>query len=160
MKSMPEVETPVTRALDALAITYTLHLHQEPIRSLEQAATSRGLQPEQIVRSLLFRMEGSAFVLLLMPGPAPVDWPKLRHYLGVSRITTATKDEVRQVTGFVPGAVSPFGLKRPLPLLADRAILEVETISLGAGIRNAGVVLARADAMAALKPKFGDFKRG
>ncbi|MGA9533524.1 MAG: YbaK/EbsC family protein [Anaerolineales bacterium] len=155
---MTDVQTPVTQALDALAIPYTLHLHKEPIRSLEQAAAARGLQPAQIVRSLLFRMEDSAFVLLLMPGPDPVDWPKLRHYLRVSRITTATEEEVRQVTGFVPGAVSPFGLEQPLPLLADRAILDLETISLGAGIRNAGVVLARAEAMAALQPDLGEFK--
>lgn len=155
---MPSVETPVTRALDQLGIPYTLHLHPQPVRTLEQAAAERGLLPEQIVRSLLFRMEDSSYVLLLMPGPQPVDWPKLRHHLGVRRITTASREEVQRITGFEPGAVSPFGLQRRLPLLADRTILDMKKISLGAGIRNAGVVLDRSAAMAALEPDLADFR--
>jgi len=47
--------TTVTEALDALEIPYRLHIHQNPLRSLEQAARERGLEPTQIVRSLLFR---------------------------------------------------------------------------------------------------------
>jgi Cys-tRNA(Pro)/Cys-tRNA(Cys) deacylase len=155
---MPTTTTPVTQALDSLGIAYTLHLHPQPLRSLEQAAAARGLTPLQIVRSLVFRVHGGDFVLLLMPGPDQVDWAKLRHYLGVSRITMANEQEVRDVTGFVPGAVSPFGLPAPLRLLADQTILSLDTLSLGAGVRNAGVVLRRAEMMAALEPELGDFR--
>lgn len=152
------VSTPVTQALDALGIPYRLHLHERPVRSLEQAARERGLRPEQIVRSLVFRLEDGSFVLVLMPGPGKVAWPKLRHHLGVSRLTTATAEEVRRVTGYEPGAVSPFGLPRPLRVLADRSLLDLEEVSLGAGIRDAGVVLSAADLVAALQPEFGDFQ--
>ena len=60
--------TPVTRALDELGIPYQIHTHERPLRSLEQAAEERGLEPDQIARSLLFRLEDGAFVLVLMPG--------------------------------------------------------------------------------------------
>lgn len=149
--------TPVTRALDSLNVPYRLHLHTKPLRSLEQAASERGLLPDQIVRSLVFRLEDERYVMVLMPGPGKVDWPKLRHHLGVSRITTAEADEVRAVTGYETGAVSPFGLPVSLRILADRRIMEHDTISIGAGIRNAGIILQRDDLLRAIKPDLGDF---
>lgn len=149
--------TPVTRALEAQGIPHTLHIHERPLRSLEQAAEERGLRPQQIVRSLVFRLEDGSFVLVLAPGPGKVSWPSLRGYLGVTRLTTATPDEVRQVTGYEPGAVSPFGLPSPLRILADRGLLAQDVISIGAGIRNAGVILQRADLVRALQPEMGDF---
>lgn len=152
-----DTSTPVTQALDELGIEYRLHLHKNQVRSLEQAAHERGLAPEQIVRSLIFRCEGEAYVMVLMPGPTKVNWSKLRHYLGVSRITTANTDQVLELTGFVPGAVSPLGLPSPLRILADRSILDQATISIGAGIRNAGVILNREDLLRVIEVEIGDF---
>ncbi len=149
--------TPVTRALEALGIPHTLHVHEQPLHSLEQAAQERGLEPGQIVRSLLFRLEDGTFVLVLAPGPAKVSWPSLRRHLGVTRLTTAPPEEVRRVTGYEPGAVSPFGLPSPLRILADRGLLAQAVVSVGAGIRNAGIILAREDLVRALQPEMGDF---
>jgi Cys-tRNA(Pro) deacylase len=149
--------TPVTRALEALGVPHTLHIHEQPLRSLEQAAEERGLQPGQIIRSLLFRLEGGSFVLVLAPGPGKISWPSLRRHLGVTRLTTATPDEVRRVTGYEPGAVSPFGLPSPLRILADQGILTHDVISIGAGIRNAGIILRREDLLRALGPEMGGF---
>ena len=149
--------TPVTRALDAAAIPYTLHLHDHPIRSLEQAAEERGLSPEQIVRSLVFRLEGDTYILVLAPGPGQVSWPRLRKHLKVSRLTTATPEEVERMTGYVPGAVSPVGLAQPLRVLADQRLGLLQEVSIGAGVRNAGVVLRTDDLWRLVQPEFGDF---
>lgn len=150
---MEEPTSPATEALDQLGIPYRLFLHKRPLRSLEQAAAERDLAPDQIVRSLLFRLEGDEFVLVLMAGPDQVDWQSLRSYLGVSRVTTASSTEVQEVTGYRPGQVSPFGLPQPLRLLADRHLLELEVISLGAGLPNAGLILEREAALRVLQPE-------
>jgi len=149
--------TSVTRALDAAGIPYTLHLHDHPVRSLQQAAEERGLSPEQVVRSLVFRLEGDTYILVLAPGPFQVSWPKLRKHLGVSRLTTATREEVERVTGYVPGAVSRLGLARPLRVLCDRRLCSRQEVSIGAGIRNAGVVLRTEDLIRLVGPEVGDF---
>ncbi len=150
--------TPATRALDDLGLHYRLYLHPQPVRSLEQAAAERGLRPDQIVRSLLFRLPDGSFALLLMSGRAKASWPKLRRFLGVNRLTTASPDEVRQVTGYEPGAVSPFGLARSVRLLADRGLLALDRVSVGAGIHNAGLILHGEDLLRALRPEVGDFQ--
>ena len=149
--------TPVTQALDELGVPYKLHIHENQIDSLEQAAQERDLEPGQIVRSLVFRCEGKEYVMVLMPGPMKVEWPKLRSHLGVSRITTATAEQILELTGYKLGAVSPLGLPSPLRILADRSILDQEMISIGAGIRNAGVILSREDLIRVVDVEIGDF---
>lgn len=149
--------TPVTRALDAAGIPFTLHLHDRPVTSLEQAASERGLRPGQIVRSLVFRCEDGSFLIVLAAGPGQVSWPKLRRHLGVSRLTTASPEEVLQVTGYPPGAVSPLGLATPMRILADRRLSQEQTVSIGAGIRDAGVVLQTQDLLRLVQPEMGDF---
>ena len=142
--------TPVTQALDALGVPYQFFQHPGPLHSLEQAAEERGQQTEQIVRSILFRLTGGAFVMVLMPGPAQISWKALRRYLGVSRVTMASQGEVLAVTGYQTGAVSPFGLPQPVRLLVDEGVCTQEEISIGAGVREATIIMQRQDLMQAL----------
>jgi prolyl-tRNA editing enzyme YbaK/EbsC (Cys-tRNA(Pro) deacylase) len=95
--------------------------------------------------------------MVLVAGPARVSWPRLRRYLQVSRLTTASLDEVLQATGYRPGTVSPFGLPQPMRLLADRGLLEPAVLSLGAGAANTGVILTGEDLLRTLSPEIGDF---
>src|SRR3954454_11673666 len=77
IRAMPE-QPPVAQALSALQIPYTVFTHPGPVNSLEQAASERGQQPEQVVRSLLFRLGEGDFAMVLMAGPAQVSWKVLR----------------------------------------------------------------------------------
>ncbi len=142
--------TPVTQALDQLNIPYTFFRHDGPVHSLEQAAEERGQQPEQIVRSILFRLAQDDFVLVLMAGPQQIDWKALRRYLGQSRITMASKEEVLQVTGYQIGSVSPFGLPQPIRTLVDESVTSQEEISIGSGVRSTTVIMKTAVLMQAL----------
>ena len=148
----PDISTPVTSALDELGVNYRLFKHPGPIRSLEQAAQERGQQPEQVVRSILFRMEEHEFIMVLMAGPQQIAWPALRAYLGVSRITMAGEDEVLAVSGYPRGAVSPFGLPQPVRILVDESVWQPEEISIGSGQRGLTVILSQADLRRALGP--------
>lgn len=142
--------TPVTRALDDMGVPYTFFQHPGPVKSLEQAAEERGQRPEQIIRSILFRLRQDEYVLVLMAGPQQIDWKALRRYLGRSRVTMAKQDEVLRVTGYQVGSVSPFGLPQPICTLVDESVLAQDVISIGSGIRSTTVILTREDLMQAL----------
>ena len=142
--------SPVTRDLDQRKIPYRVFQHPGPIKSLQQAAVERGQQPEQIIRSLLFRLSKENFVMALMAGPQQVDWKILRRIVGEKRLTTAGEDEVLRVTGYPRGAVSPLGLPQPMRILADPAIFEPEEISIGSGVRGTTIILSSADLRRAL----------
>jgi Cys-tRNA(Pro)/Cys-tRNA(Cys) deacylase len=133
--------TTATRTLDQLAIPYRVYQHLRPPTSLEEAARERGQLPEQVVRSILFRLGKNDFVLVLAAGPAQLSWPKLRARLGVSRLSLASEAEVLKVTGAVIGAVGPLGLPVPVPLLADEGVFLPEEVSIGSGVRGTAVIL-------------------
>ncbi len=139
-----------TAFLDKLAIPHQLFRHASRPTSLEQAAEERGQKPEQIVRSILFRLPGALFVMVLMPGPNQISWKKLREYLGTRKITMATPEEVQQVTGYEIGAVTPFGISSPLRYLIDQRIFNHDEISLGSGEHGVAIILASASLLTAI----------
>lgn len=156
---MSSQEPPVAQALSALGIPHSVFTHTGPVTSLEQAASERGQQPDQIVRSLLFRLNEGDFAMVLMAGPAQVSWKLLRKHFGQSRLTTATEEEVLAVTGYTRGAVAPFGLRQPVRVLIDQGVLAQEVISLGSGIRGSAVIVTVADLRRALPDaEIGNFQ--
>lgn len=143
--------SPVSRALAGMDIPHAVFEHDGPVRSLQQAAAERGQQPQQVVRSLLFRVSEGEYVMALVAGPQQVNWRALRRALGQSRLTTASREEVLAVTGYEIGAVAPFGLPRPLPVLVDESVLAQEVVSIGSGVRGTAVILKTADLLPALR---------
>lgn len=140
----------MTEALDARQILYRVFTHAGAVQSLEQAAAERGQAPQQVIRSLLFRLAANDFVLALMAGPGQVDWKALRRYLGEKRLTTASEEEMLRVTGYTRGAVAPLGLPQPLRILADPAVFAADEISIGSGVRGTAIILRSADLRSAL----------
>jgi Cys-tRNA(Pro)/Cys-tRNA(Cys) deacylase len=158
MKIGETSSTPVTCYLDERGIPYRFFRHPGTIYSLEQAAQERGQRPEQIVRSILFRLTRGGFVMVLVAGQKQVAWPALRKHLGQSRISMATEAEVLQVTGYPLGAVSPFGTHQPVRVLLDKGILAVQEISIGSGMRFSTIIMRREDFLHALgEVEMGDF---
>ena len=149
-------ETPVTQALDRLSVPYRFFRHAGPVTSLEQAARERGQRPEQIIRSILFRLAADEYVLVLVAGPRQVDWPTLRRYLGITRMSMASEEEVLAVTGYPLGAVSPFRLPQPVRTLADESIFLEAEVSIGSGVRHSTVILRQED----LRRALGEVERG
>jgi prolyl-tRNA editing enzyme YbaK/EbsC (Cys-tRNA(Pro) deacylase) len=136
---------PAAQALDRLGIPYHLFEQSRPPDSLDDAARQRGQLPEQVVRSIVFRVVEGQFVMVLVAGPAQVSWPKLRAALGVSRLSMASEAEVLAETGFVRGAVNPLGLPHPMRLLADVGVFARGEVSLGSGVRGTAILLQSAD---------------
>jgi Cys-tRNA(Pro)/Cys-tRNA(Cys) deacylase len=151
-------QTPVTSDLDRKGVSYKFFKHAGQVRSLEQAARERGQRPDQIIRSILFRLHDEEFVMVLVAGPSQISWPRLREYLGISRMTMASPEDVMKMTGYPTGAVSPFGLPQPIRILVDRSVFEEEEISIGSGVRNSTVILSKTELLHALGTvEMGDF---
>ena len=139
------VQTPAITFLQQHNIPHRVFIHPGPVDSLEQAARERQQQPEQVIRSIVFRVGGAEFVMVLVSGPGQIPWKALRRYLGQNRLTMATEEELLQTTGCYPGTVSPFGLLQPMRVLVDECILKLEEVSLGSCVRGVAVVIKPAD---------------
>lgn len=144
-------QPPVSLALEKMNIPHTVFHHEKPVNSFEQAAEDRGQRPSQIIRSILFRVGEDDYLMALVAGPAQISWKILRKYLGQSRLTMATEDEVLSVTGYRIGTVGPFGLQRQVRVLVEAGVLLEEEVSIGSGMRDRAIILKSVDLLNALK---------
>ncbi len=158
MDAKVDNSTPVTRYLDERGIPYRFFRHPGEVHSLVQAARERGQRPEQIIRSIVFRLSRGGFVMVLVAGDYQVSWQALRKHLGASRISMASEAEVSEVTGYPLGAVSPIGSRQPIRILVDRRVYLENEISIGSGVRFTTVIMWQADFQRAIgQVEAGDF---
>jgi 2-haloalkanoic acid dehalogenase type II len=130
-----------TRRLDAVLASHGLTDRvvelPESTRTAADAAHAVGCSVNQIVKSLLFRLEGSGTpVLVLAAGDHRVNEEWMRRYTG-ERLVRADPELVRSVTGFAIGGVPPVGHSSPLPTYIDFGLLELPEVWAAAGHPNA-----------------------
>ena len=66
----------------------------------------------------------------------------VRKKLGVSRISFASPDQTRELTGMELGGVTPFDMPDRVPVWIDARVMQREQIVLGGGNRSSKIVLA------------------
>jgi Cys-tRNA(Pro) deacylase len=142
--------SPALEELAMRGISFRLFHHSEEIKSLEQAALERSQTPNQVVRSILFRLSPDDYLLVLMPGPRQISWKALRQLLKQNRLSMASDEELLAVTGYRPGTVNPFGLPRPLRIIADQSLFSLPEISLGSGVRGTAIMITPAELLRAI----------
>ena len=141
-------------ALDAAGLTYRVIRHG-PVRSLAEAAQARGVEPADVVKTLVVRRGPQDYVLVLVPGDRTLAWPRLRALLGVSRLSLPEADEAREATGYERGTITPFGSRSPWPVVADER-LRGRTVTLGAGAHGVAVAVDADAALTALQAEVAD----
>jgi len=140
-------------AADALGLTYEVTRHG-PVRSLVEAAAARGLEPRQVLKTMVVRVSDDDHRFVLVPGDREIAWPKLRAVVGVNRLSMPSADAAYDVTGYVRGTITPLGSHTPLPVIADAAV--TGTVSIGGGAHGVALTVEAADLLAALDATVAD----
>lgn len=144
-------------ALEAAGLDFTLTRHGR-VSSLAEAAEARGVQPRDLIKTLVVRRADDDFLFVLVPGDREISWPKLRSLLGVSRMSMPDKDVAKQATGYERGTITPFGSTTAWPVVADASLAgdPDRMISLGAGAHGVAVTVNAEAAIAALEAQVAD----
>tara|TARA_B100001778_G_scaffold153603_1_gene126134 strand:- start:206 stop:688 length:483 start_codon:yes stop_codon:yes gene_type:complete len=129
---------PVKRAEKALKeFDKNLHIEylEQTARTANDAATALGCKVGAIVKSLLFKTEKS-FVLCLVSGDKKCSLNKLKKILGEKDVSMANADQVKEITGYTIGGVSPIGHLTKVNILIDNNLARFEDIFAAAGHPN------------------------
>ena len=145
--------TRASAAAAALGLAHEVTRHG-PVRSLEEAAAARGVEPHQLVKTMVVRVAEGQHVFVLVPGDREIAWPKLRALLGVNRLTMASADEAYDVTGYVRGTITPLGSRTTLRVVADASL--TGRISLGGGVPGMALMVDAGELTAALDATVAD----
>jgi len=127
----PSGERRALAAIRASGLDFEVSRHG-PVRSLAEAAAVRGLEPSQIIKTLVVRRADQDFVLVLVPGGRAISWPKLRAVLSANRLSMPDAAGARAATGYERGTITPFGSTTSWPVIADDRV-PGQVVSIGAG---------------------------
>ena len=120
-------------AADAQARGIEVDIVERPAaRSLEEAAELLGIQPGDIVKTLVVKRSDDTFVFALVPGGRKIAWPKLRSVLQVNKLRLPDASVAFAATGYERGTITPFGSTTAWPVVAD-ATIPGRRVSMGAG---------------------------
>ena len=116
------------------ALGLDIHPQEFPdgTRSAADAAMAIGVDLGQIVKSLVFAVDGEA-VVALVSGDNLLDEKKLASIAGGERAWREDADTVRDATGFPVGGVPPFCHREPLRVFIDEDLLTFEELWAAAG---------------------------
>jgi prolyl-tRNA editing enzyme YbaK/EbsC (Cys-tRNA(Pro) deacylase) len=102
----------------------------EGTKTAADAAAAIGVEVGQIVKSLVFLVDGEP-VMALVAGDNQLDEKKLSAAHGGGKVTRADADAVRAATGFPIGGVPPLG--HDLPIHIDEDLLRWDEVWAAAG---------------------------
>ena len=140
-------------AAESLGLAHTVTRHG-PVRSLEEAAKARGLEPSAIVKTIVVRLADDDYRFVLVPGDREIAWPKLRAVLGLNRLSMPSAQVALEVTGYERGTITPLGSTTAWPVVADASLSG--PVSLGAGAHGVAMTVDAAEAVQKLDALVAD----
>jgi prolyl-tRNA editing enzyme YbaK/EbsC (Cys-tRNA(Pro) deacylase) len=129
--------------------------------TVEQAARAVDSSVDDIVKSLLFLVDGRA-QLVITNGRGRVDARALAARCGVGRkrVKLADPAAVLDITGYPVGGLPPFGHHRALPTLIDRSVLGRSVVYAGGGSERALLRISPGEIVRASAGEVVDLSRG
>tara|TARA_B100000902_G_C27301543_1_gene913120 strand:- start:2323 stop:2802 length:480 start_codon:yes stop_codon:yes gene_type:complete len=104
-------------------------------RTALEAASSLGCEVGAIIKSLLFRTEKS-FTLCLIAGDKKASVNKIKKSLNIKDVSMAEADDVKKITGFTIGGVSPIGHLKKINIFIDNSLERFNSLFAAAGHPN------------------------
>lgn len=126
---------------------HTLHPYPHDPRSPsygEEAAAALGVDPGRVLKTLVAAVD-DALAVGVVPVTGSLDLKALAGAVGGKRAAMADPAAAAKASGYVPGGISPLGLRSRLPVVVDASAAGWATVFVSAGRRGLQVELAPAD---------------
>lgn len=150
-----------TRGIQVLrgqGIAHEVLVYRYDRKGARLAAEALGLDPGEVLKSLVFRADDGSYLFALLAGDGNVSERKLGRATGHKHVEPAAPHDAERITGYLTGGISPFGSRRALPAVLDEAASRRPALVINAGARGTLVRLATADLIAATGAAVADIR--
>ena len=104
-------------------------------RTALEAASSLNCEVGAIVKSLLIKTKDT-FTLCLVAGDKKASLNKIKKILDIKDVSMATADDVKNITGYTIGGVSPIGHLNKIDIFIDNSLERFKSLFAAAGHPN------------------------
>ena len=154
-------KTNAIRILEKTDISYEIREYDidDSVLAAERVAEVLGFKPEQIFKTLILRGDRSGPMIALAPAGTEIDLRALALASGDKRVEMVPLREVRALTGYERGAVTPLGIQRSYPVFIDETVELWDLVGISGGSKGLEILLAPSDLLLVTDAKKVDFAR-
>lgn len=128
-------------------------VHHEPTFTSEESAKARGEDVSIGGKAIVMKI-GESFKLFVLSAALKVDSAAIKRHFQVKRTRFASKEELLELTGLVPGCIPPFGEPiLQIELYVDSSILRNKKIAFNAASLTDSIIMSTEDYIRIAKPK-------
>ena len=120
------------------------------------AAEALGWPVEAMAKTLVVALADGTFCQCLLPGDAELSLKKLARAAGVRSARMASTGEAERLTGYRVGGISPFGVRKPVPVWIHETLMGFGTIGVNGGRRGLIVFLSPEDVRQSVGARVAD----
>ena len=129
--------TPATQWLRRHGVEFSEH----PYDYLDHGGTAEsarqlGVPEHAVIKTLVMHDDKAQPLLVLMHGDREVSTKALARVLGVKSIEPCPVEVAQRHSGYLVGGTSPFGTRKPLPVVVQASVLELPRIWINGGRRG------------------------
>ncbi|MCF8043580.1 MAG: aminoacyl-tRNA deacylase [Desulfarculaceae bacterium] len=117
-----------------------------------EAAGQLGVDEHQVVKTLVMQDESGDPLVVLMHGDKEVSTKNLARQLGRKSVEPCAERDAQRYTGYQVGGISPFGIRREMPVFVEKGILDLERVYINGGKRGLLVEITPAVLLKLLNP--------
>jgi Cys-tRNA(Pro)/Cys-tRNA(Cys) deacylase len=131
-------KTNASRILDKLKIHYEILEYEvdEQDLSAENAAKKMSQPLKQVFKTLVIRGDRTRILVACIPGGAELNLKTLASISGNKKVEMIHLKEIKSLTGYIRGGVSPLAMKKNYPTYIDESAFQFPFIIFCAGVRG------------------------
>ncbi len=152
------MKTNAMRILDTAKIPYEVRSYPIDDGHLDALSVAKqlDLDPFQICKTIVTRTKCNQIYVFCIPGPFTINLKKGRSVVDSSNLELVNQADLRQLTGYIRGGVSPLGMTHTYPLIIEETIQLFSIISISAGRRGLQLILSPHDLFSLTHATYAD----
>ncbi|MDD3791355.1 MAG: Cys-tRNA(Pro) deacylase [Sphaerochaetaceae bacterium] len=153
------MKTNAMRLLEEANIGYEVVTYKVDEKHLDALSVAKmtNLEEGQVFKTIVCRNEIDKIFVFLVPGPLKIDLKAACRLGGSKKIELVENSELRSLTGYIRGGVSPLAMRRVYPLFLERAAEKYATIAVSGGLRGVQLLLSPSDLLGVTGGIYGEF---
>ena len=152
---MNKLNIPITNGIRQLRnykIEFIPHFYKyEEHGGTKVAANAIKVPEHNIIKTIVMKTDTNRCIIVLMHGDYEVSTKNLARILGVKHIETCDAKTAEKLTGYIFGGMSPFGIRKELPVFVEKTIFDLDRIYVNAGKRGFLIEISPKDLERVLK---------
>ena len=130
-------ETPATQFLRRHGVAFTEHVYAYVEHGgTGESSRALGVPENEVIKTLVMQDERGQPLVVLMHGDKQVSTKNLARQIGVKSVEPCAPEVAQRHSGYQVGGTSPFGLKKPMPVLVEASVLALPRICINGGRRG------------------------